>query len=194
MASPFRTNLLSKTEVLSLDWSRANPLPPPILPTPPPGQRSRPDSLDALNGKGNCSCSREGFEQRVSRATMVRILRELELKATLPPNFSLACPLSWADDAGQNTGNIWAPKYYIFPINDLPHIAPLLFIFLKEKSRKKIRAKAIQGRVSWVNLKKNFQISFSQYTNNVGTPLFRSMRQAQNTDTHALNQLRVSPK
>ena len=31
-----------------------------------------------------------------------------------------------------------------------------------------------------------------QYTDNDGTPLLRSMRQAQNTDTHALNQLRVS--
>ena len=28
-----------------------------------------------------------------------------------------------------------------------------------------------------------------QYTDNDGTPLLRSMRQAQNTDTHALNQL-----
>ena len=26
--------------------------------------------------------------------------------------------------AGQTTGNIWAPKYYIFPINDLPHRPP----------------------------------------------------------------------
>ena len=46
-------------------------------------------------------------------------------------------PLSSSWNNGQTTGNIWAPKYYIFPINDLPHIAPLLFIFLKEKSRKK---------------------------------------------------------
>ena len=29
-----------------------------------------------------------------------------------------------------------------------------------------------------LNLKTNFQISFSQYAKNVGTPLFRSMRQA----------------
>ena len=25
---------------------------------------------------------------------------------------------------GQTTGNIWAPKYYIFPIDDLPHRPP----------------------------------------------------------------------
>ena len=57
---------------------------------------------------------------------------------------------------------------------------------LLRKIRKKFQAKAIQGHVPWVNLKKNFQNSFSQYANNIGTPLFRSMRQAQNTDTHAL--------
>ena len=33
---------------------------------------------------------------------------------------------------------------------------------------------------------------FSQYANNVETPLFSSMRQAQNTNTQALNQLGVS--
>ena len=60
------------------------------------------------------------------------------------------------------------------------------------KIPKKFRAKAIQGHVPWLNLKKNFLIGFSQYANNVETPLFRSMRQAQNKDTHALNQLGVS--
>ena len=60
------------------------------------------------------------------------------------------------------------------------------------KIPKKFQAKAIQGHVPCLNLKKNFQISFSQYANNVGTPVFRSMRQAQNTDTHALNQRGVS--
>ena len=60
------------------------------------------------------------------------------------------------------------------------------------KIPKKFQAKAIQEQVLWLNLKKIFQISFSQYANNVGTPLFRSMRQAHKTDTHALNQLGVS--
>ena len=82
---------------------------------------------------------------------------------------------------GQTTGDIWVPKYYIFPINDLPHRPP------SEKSEKS--GKNSKQRLS--NLKKNFQISFSQYANNVGTPLFRSMRQAQNTDSLALNQLGV---
>ena len=63
-----------------------------------------------------------------------------------------------------------------------------------QKIPKKFQAKAIQGHVPWMNLKKKIRISFSQYANNVGTPLFRSMRQAQNTYTHALNQLGVSPK
>ena len=60
------------------------------------------------------------------------------------------------------------------------------------KKIRKIQAKVIQGHVPWFNLKKHFQIDFSQYANNVGTPLSRFMRQAQNTDTHALNQLGVS--
>ena len=62
-----------------------------------------------------------------------------------------------------------------------------------QKIPKKIPSKkAIQGHVPWLNLKKIFQISFSQYANNVGTRLFKSMRQAQNTDTDAPNQLGVS--
>ena len=60
---------------------------------------------------------------------------------------------------GQTTGNIWAPKYYIFPINALPHRPPLKKI---RKIPENFQAKAIQGHVPWVNLKKNFQISFSQ--------------------------------
>ena len=66
---------------------------------------------------------------------------------------------------------------------------------IRKIRKKKIQAKAIHGHVPCLNLKKHFQISFSQYANNVGTPLFfpsRSMRKAQNTDTHALNQLGVS--
>ena len=61
-----------------------------------------------------------------------------------------------------------------------------------KKIPKKIQAKAIQGYVPWLNLKKVFQISFSQYANDVGTPLFRSMFQAKYTDTHTFNQLGVS--
>ena len=63
---------------------------------------------------------------------------------------------------------------------------------IRKIRKKKIQAKAIQGHVPCLNLKKHFKISFSQYANNVGTPFFRSMRQAQNTDTHALNQLGIS--
>ena len=87
---------------------------------------------------------------------------------------------------GQTTGNIWAPKYYIFPINDLPHRTPSKKI---RKIRKNFQAKAIQGHVPWVNLKKNFQNSFSQYANIVRTPLLRSMYQAQNTDTQPMHSI-----
>ena len=62
------------------------------------------------------------------------------------------------------------------------------------KIRKKFQTKATQGHVPWLNLKKIFPDQFSQYANNVGTPFFRSMRQAQNTDTHALNPAGGVPK
>ena len=52
----------------------------------------------------------------------------------------------------------------------------------KKKNPKKIQAKAIQGHLPWLNLKKNFQISFSQYANNIRTHFFRSMHQRQNQD------------
>ena len=84
-------------------------------------------------------------------------------------------------------------KYLSPEILSIPYkwFAPQTPLKKIRKIRKKFQAKAIQGHVPWLNLKKNFQISFSQYANNVGTTLFRSMRQAQNTDTHALNQLGV---
>ena len=70
--------------------------------------------------------------------------------------------------SGQTTGNIWAPKYYIFLVNDLPHRNPPPKK-KKKKKKKKIRkipkifqAKAIEGHILWLNLKKNSQISFSQ--------------------------------
>ena len=62
------------------------------------------------------------------------------------------------------------------------------------KIREKFQAKAIQWDVPWLNLKKNFPISFSQYANNFGTPLFRSKRQAQNTDTHPTQSAGGVPK
>ena len=69
--------------------------------------------------------------------------------------------------SGHPIGNIWSPKYYKFPINGLPYRSPSKKL---EKSReKKIQAKAIQGHVPWLNLKKIFQICFSQYANSVGT-------------------------
>ena len=73
----------------------------------------------------------------------------------------------------QTTGNISAPKYFIFPINDLPHRPPLQKKKKKKTGKipKKIHAKAIQGHVSLLNLKKYFPDDFFlQYANNVGTP------------------------
>ena len=40
------------------------------------------------------------------------------------------------------------------------------------KIQKQFQAKAVQGHIPWLDLKEKFQISFSQYANNVGTPLF----------------------
>ena len=85
---------------------------------------------------------------------------------------------------GQTTGTIWAPKYYI--IIPYKRFAPQTPLKKMSIIPKKFQAKAIQGHVPWLNLKKNFQTGFSLYANNVGTPLFRSMRQAQNTDTHTV--------
>ena len=91
---------------------------------------------------------------------------------------------------------LW-PDYRKYLSPEILHIpykwfAPQTPLKKIRKIREKIQAKAIQGHVPWLNLKKKMRSSFSQYTNNVGTPLFRSMRQAQITDTHALNQLGVS--
>ena len=61
-----------------------------------------------------------------------------------------------------------------------------------EKYRKKFQAKAIQGHYTLVEFEEKCPYQNSQYAHNVGTPLFKSMRQAKNTDTHALNQLGVS--
>ena len=85
--------------------------------------------------------------------------------------------------------NYLSPEILYIPYKWFAPQTPLKKI---RKIPKKFQAKAIQGHVPCLNLKKNIQISFSQYANNVGTPLFRSMRQAQNTDTHALNRLGVS--
>ena len=53
-----------------------------------------------------------------------------------------------------------------------------------QKNPEKIPSKGYPRARTLVEFKEIFfQISFSQYANNVGTPLFRSMRQAQNTDT-----------
>ena len=70
-----------------------------------------------------------------------------------------------------------------------------------EKSRKEIQAKALQGHVPWLNLKKNFQISFLQYANNVGTPsaqprsreLWMQKFKSHLVRTQSLNVLRLKP-
>ena len=43
----------------------------------------------------------------------------------------------WIVCCGQTTGNIWAPKYYIFPINDLPHRPPKKNQKISEKNPSK---------------------------------------------------------
>ena len=86
-------------------------------------------------------------------------------------------------------GKYLSPEILYIPYKWFAPQTPLKKI---RKIRGKYQAKAIQEHVPCLNLKNIFQISFSQYANNVGTPLFRSMRQAQITDTHALNQQEVS--
>ena len=63
----------------------------------------------------------------------------------------------------------------------------------KEKIPKKIPSEGHPRARTLVELKEKFPDQFFYNMQiNVGTPLFRSMCQAQNTDTHALNQLGVS--
>ena len=63
-------------------------------------------------------------------------------------------------------------KYLSPEILYIPYkwFAPQTPLKKSEKSGKKFQAKAIQGHVPWLNLKKNFQISFSQYANKTSEP------------------------
>ena len=81
---------------------------------------------------------------------------------------------------------IFEPRDTI-PISDLPH--RLLKKFFLEKSRKN-PSKGHPRRCFLAEFKANFPGTFFSYNMqiNVGIPWFRFMRQAQNTDTHALNQ------
>ena len=69
---------------------------------------------------------------------------------------------------------------YIFLVNDSPHRPPSNFF---RKNPEKIPGKGHPRARILVEFKEKFPDHFLQYANNVGTPLFRSMRQAQNTDT-----------
>ena len=63
---------------------------------------------------------------------------------------------------------------------------------IRKIRRKKIPSKGHPKARTLVEFKGKFADQFFTFANNVGTPLFRSMRQAQNTDTQALNQLGAS--
>ena len=79
-----------------------------------------------------------------------------------------------------------SPEILLFPINDLPHRHPSK---KSEKSGGKIPTRAC----TLVEFKEKNSRSVFHNRQITSEPLFfRSMRQAQNTDTHALNQLGAS--
>ena len=81
----------------------------------------------------------------------------------------------------QETFGPWNTMYSLLMICPTdPSLKKIKFFFL-------IPSKGHSRARTLVEFKEIFLISFSQYANNVRTPLFRSMRHAQNTDTHALN-------
>ena len=57
----------------------------------------------------------------------------------------------------------------------------------------KLHAKAVQSNKLWLNLNKIGGISIHDQHINKVTPHFTFMRRAQNADTHALKQQRLSP-
>ena len=71
--------------------------------------------------------------------------------------------------SGQTTGNIWAPKYYIFPINDLPHRPP------SEKSDKsgKIPSKGHSRAHTLVEFKERFPDQFFTICKQRRNPFFQ---------------------
>ena len=52
-----------------------------------------------------------------------------QLETGAPGKITLSSPVCRAESTGQTIGNMLAPKYYIFPINNLPHRTPLIFLF-----------------------------------------------------------------
>ena len=61
-----------------------------------------------------------------------------------------------------------------------------------QKILKKIHDKTVQSNILWLNLNKINEISILQSTDNKVTPHFPFMRRAQNVDTHAHKQHRLS--
>ena len=61
-----------------------------------------------------------------------------------------------------------------------------------KKNKKKIHDKAVQSNILWLNLNKINEINFYHQQINKVTPHFTFMRRAQNADTHALKQHRLS--
>ena len=63
----------------------------------------------------------------------------------------------------------------------------------EKKNLEKLASKGLPRARTLAEFKETFpDFCFHNMQINVGTPQFRSKRQAQNTDTHVLNQLRLS--
>ena len=65
---------------------------------------------------------------------------------------------------------------------------------LKNPPPPKFHYKAVQFNILWLNLNKIGEISILQSAHKQGNPSFIFMRRAQNADTHALKQPRLSKK
>ena len=79
----------------------------------------------------------------------------------------------------------FSPKILYIPYKRFAPQTPLKKL---KVPRTEIPSKGHPTACTLVEFKEHFKISFSHYANIVGPPLFRSVRQAQNTDTHVLNQ------
>ena len=90
-------------------------------------------------------------------------------------------------DTGQTTVNKKAPIHYIISIND-KFYRPLQKCF----NPPPFHGKTVQSYILWLNLNKIIETSFyNQHINKV-TPHFTFLRRAQNADTHARKQHRLS--
>ena len=119
-------------------------------------------NLDFNPGREWIALNRQGKQQRPESPIQVSVVVSLVSLAPLTP---FVCELY---TGGQTTGNIWAPKYYIFPINGLPH-RPLL----KKRREKSMKppSKGLQRTRILAELKEKFPDFFSLTMQKMSEPL-----------------------